>query len=135
MLNISNYKKMSYNEALTSIEARNCGIYIVFEADEIIYVGKASGVTLKRRLAEHVSYDNQFNTLTKKIGRRYNMPLTNCEEIFEYIAETLQFVLIPFPVHSYNDNGYSYNVELRNSIISSERDLITKYKPLLNTRL
>jgi len=134
MLNISNYKKMSYSEALLSREARNCGIYIVFEADEIIYIGKASGVTLKRRLAEHVSYDNQFNTLTKKIGKRYNMPLMNCEEIFEYILETLQFVLIPFPVHSYNENGYNYNEELKKEIIASERDLIIKYKPQLNIR-
>lgn len=133
MLNIANYKKMSYNEALLSKEARNCGIYIVFEADEIVFIGKASGETLKRILAEHVSYDNQFNTLTKKIGKRYNMPLTNCEEIFEYILETLQFVLIPFPVHSYDDNGYNFNEGQKKKIIDYECELIVKYKPQLNT--
>lgn len=135
MINVSGYKRMKYNEALISKEARNCGLYLVYQCDEILYVGKASSITLKRRISEHLTYDNAFNTLTRKASVYNQIPLNNTEAIFSYIIDELEFVLIPFVVHGYKQNGdYGFCVETSARIKEEERKLIKHYDPPLNKR-
>ncbi len=133
-MNTMNLRKMSYADALLSDEANNCGVYIVYEGNNIIYIGKASGQTLKRRLSEHVSYDNEYNSLTRKMSVFKNIPLSNIEKIFEYIIKNLKFSLIPYNVHNYKRGQYFYDHDEKEKIIAKERDLIETFTPILNKR-
>jgi GIY-YIG catalytic domain len=135
MTNLSIYKRMSYSEALLSKEALNCGIYIVLFENNPIYIGKASSVTLKRRLGEHVSFDNQYNTLVKKVSLFQNKPLRHIEQIIEIITKDYKFILIPYLVHCYNENSeYKFDKDMSNKIKVKEKILISEFNPLYNKR-
>lgn len=127
--------KMTYKEALLSKEARNCGIYIIYEEDTPVYIGKVSGQTLKRRLAEHTSKDNQFNGLAKKVARLRKIPLDELDSAIDYIEENYSVVLLPMPMHLYNSGNYFFDKEQKRADINAkERELINEYKPSLNKR-
>ena len=135
MKDLSKLLRMSYAEALLCSEARNCGLYFIFEGEQLLYVGKASSITLKRRLAEHVTYDNQFNTLTKKIADYLKLPLVNTEVIFEFIVKELKFALISYQVHGYKgESDYYFDHLTKEEIQKEEKELIIYYKPPLNNR-
>jgi len=125
--------KTAYKEALLSKEARNCGIYIVLDGDSPLYIGKASGQTIKRRLAEHTSHDNQFNSLAKKVSRLRNIPLDELDNAIDYIEENYSVILLPMPMHTYSGGKYFFDKEQKRAEINAkEKELIEKYKPLLN---
>jgi hypothetical protein len=135
MIYIGKLEKMTYGEALLCNEVRNCGLYFVYYKDKLLYIGKVSSETLKRRLAEHVSYDNGFNLLTRKISKYKKMPLAKTEDIFRFIIDELRFSVYPVKVHKYKRNGDPFFVkESSDKIKELEKELVKKYHPPLNKR-
>lgn len=127
--------KKSIGDLLFAKELRNCGLYFIFDKDELIYIGKASSITLQRRLGEHVSADNAFNSLLKKMSHYIDVPLFEQDKIFDFINKELKFSVVSYNVHYYdNDNMYHFDKELSNEIKVNETILIKKYDPILNGR-
>jgi len=136
MNNILNNSQIPYNDALLSKDARNCGVYLIFEDDSLLYVGKASGQTLKRRLAEHASHDNQFNSLSKKIAKMKGISFERLDDAIDYIEKHLKVILLPFPMHSYKDGEYTFDINRKREEINIlERKLIREFDPPLNKRM
>ena len=128
-------QKMTYAEALLSNEALNCGLYFVFLNEELLYIGKASSITLKRRLGEHLTFDNGFNTLVKKVSVSLKTPMSNTDQIIDFIKRNFKFSMVSYRVHSYDSQDNYHNDEaLRREIASKEKELITKYHPHFNKR-
>ncbi len=135
MNGVLSYSKIPFKDALLSKEARNCGVYLVFEGENLLYIGKASGQTFKRRLAEHTSMDNQFNTLAKKVAKGLGLSLDKIDVAIEYIEKHFKVILIPFPMHSYDSGIYSFDKnKKRQEINELERELIEDHNPPLNKR-
>jgi predicted GIY-YIG superfamily endonuclease len=135
MISILNYPKIPFKDALLSKEARNCGVYLIYEGENLLYIGKASGQTFKRRLAEHTSLDNQFNTLAKKVVKSLGLSLDKIDVAIDYIEKHFKVMLIPVPMHSYDNDEYSFNKSnKRQEINELEQELIRDFNPPLNKR-